>query len=149
LQRLAALRLLKPGGSYIEIGRTDVLTAHAVAAIRPDLAYHLVALDQVTAEEFGGLLDGLLEAVTTDPRLLPPVTTVPLAGVRGAIQAMLRGEHSGKLAALPPLPAQVRSEGSYLVTGAAGGLGPTGRARAPCLASCGGRPPFPLSAMGW
>jgi NAD(P)-dependent dehydrogenase (short-subunit alcohol dehydrogenase family)/acyl carrier protein len=37
---------------------------------------------------------------------------------------MMRAEHVGKLVALPEMPATIRSDGTYLVTGAGGGLGP-------------------------
>ena len=119
-QREAALQLLRPGGSYIEIGRT----AAALATIRADIVHHHVALDQVEAPVFAALLREVLEAVARDPGLLPPVITLPLAQVEAAFSAMMRAAHIGKLVVLPEQAAAIRAEGSYLVTGGGGGLGP-------------------------
>ncbi len=122
--RDAALDRLRPGGTYVEIGRLGIATPAAVAARRPDIAYHIVALDQVEAPVFAALLRDLLAAVEADPSLLPPVTALPLSAAPGALQSMLRAEHRGKLVAIPGLPHRIRGDRSYLVTGATGGLGP-------------------------
>ncbi|MDR3538267.1 MAG: beta-ketoacyl synthase N-terminal-like domain-containing protein [Acetobacteraceae bacterium] len=120
-QREAALHLLRPGGHYIEIGRVGVTAAPAG---RADIAWHLVALDQVEAPAFAALLRETLDAVATDPTLLPPITTLPLSRAPDAFAAMMRAAHIGKLVALPTHPATIRANGSYLVTGGLGGLGP-------------------------
>jgi acyl carrier protein len=52
------------------------------------------------------------------------VTPVRLAEARCAFEAMMRAEHVGKLVAMPPLPATIRADGTYVVTGGIGGLGP-------------------------
>ncbi|WP_439551417.1 beta-ketoacyl synthase N-terminal-like domain-containing protein [Falsiroseomonas sp.] len=122
--RDAALDRLRPGGCYVEIGRIGIATGETVAARRPDIAYHIVALDQVEAPVFAALLRELLAAVETDPSLLPPMTALPLSAAPGALQSMLRAEHRGKLVAIPDLPHRIRGDRSYLVTGATGGLGP-------------------------
>ncbi len=122
--RDAALGRLRPGGTYIEIGRLGIASPAEIAARRPDIAYHVVALDQVEAPVFAALLRELLAAVAADPSLLPPVTTLPLSAAPAALHAMLRAEHRGKLVAIPDLPRAIRRDRSYLVTGAGGGLGP-------------------------
>ena len=123
-QRLAALALLRPGGCYVEIGRAGVPTDAAVAVLRPDIAWHVVALDAVDAPFFAGLLREVLAAVAADRSLLPPVSTLPLGAAADGLAAMMRAAHVGKLVALPDVPAEVRADGSYLVTGGLGGLGP-------------------------
>jgi len=123
-QRDAGLSLVRPGGHFVEIGRAGILTAAEVAARRPDIAYHAVALDQADAPAFAADLAAVLAAVAADPSLLPPATTVPLAEARGAFESMMRAEHIGKLVALPRLPKRIRADGTYVVTGARGGLGP-------------------------
>lgn len=122
--RDAALDRLRPGGTYVEIGRLGIASPAKVAARRPDIAYHIVALDQVEAPVFAALLRELLAAVAADPSLLPPVTALPLTAAPEALQSMLRAEHRGKLVAIPALPHAIRADRSYLVTGATGGLGP-------------------------
>ena len=122
--RDAGLLMVRSGGHYIEIGRTGLLTPAEAAARRPDIAYHIVALDQVDAPMFGSLLREVLDAVAADPTLLPPVATVPLIEARGAFETIMRSEHVGKLVALPSLPARIRGDATYVVTGGLGGLGP-------------------------
>ncbi|MGE5271336.1 MAG: polyketide synthase dehydratase domain-containing protein, partial [Thiohalocapsa sp.] len=122
--RAAALRLLRPDGHYIEIGRVGILTPAEAKAVRPDIAYHVVALDQVEAPFFAALLREVLQAVAADPSLLPPLTTLPLAAARHAFEAMMRASHVGKLVAMPAWPAAIRGDGTYVVTGGLGGLGP-------------------------
>ncbi|WP_203073863.1 beta-ketoacyl synthase N-terminal-like domain-containing protein [Falsiroseomonas ponticola] len=121
--RDAALDRLRPGGTYIEIGRLGIASPAEIAARRPDIACHVVALDQVEAPVFAALLRELLAAVAADPSLLPPVTALPLSAAPAALQSMLRAEHRGKLVAIPDLPRAIRGDRSYLVTGAGGGLG--------------------------
>ena len=123
-QRQAALRLLRPGGCYVEIGRAGLPSAEAVAALRPDITWHVVALDQVAAPVFAALLRQVLDKVAADPTLLPPVRTLPLADTPDAFALMMRAAHVGKLVALPAHPIAIRHDGSYLVTGGLGGLGP-------------------------
>jgi NADPH:quinone reductase-like Zn-dependent oxidoreductase len=123
-QRDASLAVLRPGGRFIEIGRIGIATPQEIAARRPDVAYHVVALDQVEAPRFAELLRATVAAVAADRSLLPPVSTVGLASASRGFAAMMRAEHVGKLVVLPEMPATVRSDGTYLVTGAGGGLGP-------------------------
>ncbi|MGH7030601.1 MAG: KR domain-containing protein, partial [Stellaceae bacterium] len=122
--RDAGLGLLRPGGHFVEISRIGIAAAEEVAASRPDIAYHVVALDRVAAPFFAGLLREVLDAVAADPSLLPPVATVSLAKARAAFETMMRAEHIGKLVALPAVPATIRGGGTYVVTGGLGGLGP-------------------------
>ncbi len=122
--RDAGLRLVRPGGHFVEIGRIGIAPAEAVAAMRPDIAYHIVALDRVAAPVFAELLREVLGVVAADPSLLPPITTIPLVDARRAFETMMRAEHIGKLVALPYVPAAIRGDGSYVVTGGLGGLGP-------------------------
>ncbi len=123
-QRDASLTLLRPSGRFIEIGRIGIATPKEIAARRPDVAYHVVALDQVEAPRFAELLRATVAAVAADRALLPPVSTMSLGSASHSFAAMMRAEHVGKLVALPELPPTIRSDGTYLVTGAGGGLGP-------------------------
>ena len=122
--RLASLQLLRPGGCFIEIGRVDVMSAAEVARVRPDIRYEVVALDHVQAAAFRPLLAELVEAVAHDPALLPGIRTLPLERAAEAFELMRNREHLGKLVLRPRHPAVIRADGSYLVTGGRGGLGP-------------------------
>lgn len=124
LQRDASLGMLNPGGRFIEIGRAGIATPQEIAARRPDISYHVVALDRIGAEDFAGLLRAIVAAVAADRTLLPPVSTMALGDAPRGFAAMMRAEHIGKLVALPEHPAAIRSDGTYVVTGGLGGLGP-------------------------
>lgn len=121
VQRAAAVRLLRPGGCYVEIGRGAEAETRPD---RPDIEWHLVALDRVEASDFAAILRHALSAVAADPTLLPPVRTLPLEAAAEAFAAMMRASHVGKLVALPAHPAEIRADATYLVTGGLGGLGP-------------------------
>jgi NADPH:quinone reductase-like Zn-dependent oxidoreductase/3-oxoacyl-(acyl-carrier-protein) synthase/SAM-dependent methyltransferase len=123
-QRDASLALLRSGGRFIEIGRIGIATPQEIAARRPDVAYHVVALDQVEASRFAELLRATVAAVVAGRSLLPPVGTMGLGSASRGFAAMMRAEHVGKLVVLPEMPATIRSDGTYVVTGAGGGLGP-------------------------
>lgn len=124
LQRDASIEMLKPGGRFIEIGRIGIATPQEVAALRPDVSYHVVALDQVAVEAFAGLLKAIVTAVAADRTLLPPISTMALADASRGFAAMMRAEHFGKLVVLPEHRAAIRGDGTYVVTGGLGGLGP-------------------------
>jgi acyl transferase domain-containing protein/SAM-dependent methyltransferase len=122
--REASLRLLRPGGRFVELGRVDLLSADEIRQIRPDITYDLVELDRVDAATFGRLLRELAEAVAADPSLRPTVRTVPLADAEAVLATLRRAEHLGKLVLLPEWPRTIRNDASYLVTGGRGGIGP-------------------------
>ena len=66
----------------------------------------------------------MVGAVASDRTLLPPLDTMGLSGAARGFAAMMRAEHIGKLVALPGLAAEIRTDGTYVVTGGLGGLGP-------------------------
>ncbi|MBI1357397.1 MAG: SDR family NAD(P)-dependent oxidoreductase [Acidobacteria bacterium] len=128
-----SLRLLKPGGRFIELGRRGIWTAEQVAALRPDVSYHVVDLLEKAAAEpalVGGWLRETL-ALFEQGRLRPlPVQTFPLSEAVRAFRTMAQGQHVGKLALVADVAADRRShalpvhaEGAYLITGGRGGVG--------------------------
>jgi NADPH:quinone reductase-like Zn-dependent oxidoreductase len=47
----ASLTALAPGGRFVEIGKRGIWSAAAMAAARPDVAYHILAVDRLMAED--------------------------------------------------------------------------------------------------
>lgn len=123
-QRDASLQMLRPGGRFVEIGRVGIATPEEITTRRPDVAYSVVALDQIEIPRFATLLRAIVEAVAADRTLLPPLETMGLSRAQQGFASMMRSEHIGKLVALPELPATIRNDGTYVVTGGMGGLGP-------------------------
>jgi acyl transferase domain-containing protein/NADPH:quinone reductase-like Zn-dependent oxidoreductase/acyl carrier protein len=120
----ASLGLLAERGRFIEMGKTDIRTAPAVAAIRPGVGYQ--AFDLIDAgpdriRELLGEVTGLIQAGAL--RLLP-VTVTDLREARSVFRTMSQARHVGKLVLVPP-PAVLPEPagGTVLITGGTGGLG--------------------------
>ncbi|GHD52876.1 hypothetical protein GCM10017083_28820 [Thalassobaculum fulvum] len=119
----AGLSVLKPGGRFVEIGRTGVWPADRAAAERPDVSYWVVSLDAVSDREGGRLLHTAVDAVADGRMDLPPLTVLPMAEAGEAFRLMQRAGHLGKVVLTNPAPFRFRTDRSYLITGGLGGLG--------------------------
>lgn len=136
----AGIELLAFGGRFVEIGNRDVYehTRVDLFPFRRNLAFYYadLALMGVSDPERVGSLLRTVYDVVGDGRL--PVidrTDYPLSGAADAIRAISAAEHIGRLVlqvphagatevVVPPTEAPVfRRDGSYIVTGGAGGLG--------------------------
>lgn len=127
-----SLSVLRPGGRFLELGKTDLWDQPRVDAFRPGLTFHAIALDRMMAEE-AQTVQGLMREVMPqfeDGRLEPlPLRKYPLRRIVEAFRHMARAEHIGKVV----IEAEhvqganetfwLREDGSYLVTGGLGGLG--------------------------
>jgi acyl transferase domain-containing protein len=129
----ASLSLLRPGGRFLELGKTDLWDQARVDTVHPGVTFHAIALDHMMADEpetVGQLLRAVLPQFT-DKTLAPlPLRTFPMARVVDGLRHMARAEHIGKVviqAAPESKPAQqsltLREDGTYLITGGLGGLG--------------------------
>ena len=124
----AGLGLVKPGGRFVELGKTAILSAADAAARRPEIRYDVVdvfalcrddpaAIGQILAEVLGLAARGVLR--------LPPRRLFPATRAEEAFRLMQQAGHVGKIvlafadAALVP----VRAGATYLVSGGLGGLG--------------------------
>ncbi|AUA16058.1 Erythronolide synthase, modules 1 and 2 [Streptomyces malaysiensis subsp. malaysiensis] len=117
----ASLRLLGEGGRFIEMGKTDVRSADAVAAAHPGVLYRAFDLAEAGPERIGEML---AEIVALFERgVLEPLPT-RVWDVRRAPEAfrfMSQARHVGKL--VLSVPAALDPEGTVLITGAGGVLG--------------------------
>jgi NADPH:quinone reductase-like Zn-dependent oxidoreductase/acyl carrier protein len=138
--QLAGLKLLAPGGRFIEIGKRDIYgdTKLGLFPFRRNLAFYGVDLGLMSLSHPSQVRE-LLNTVyrlTADGLLpMPDSTHYPLADAATAIRVMGAAEHTGKLVldiarrgeSSAVLPAdQVRAfrpDGSYIITGGLGGLG--------------------------
>jgi acyl transferase domain-containing protein/NADPH:quinone reductase-like Zn-dependent oxidoreductase/short-subunit dehydrogenase len=123
-----SLQLLAPGGRFLEIGKTEIWSPKRVAAVRPDVAYFTIALDQMGINDpayVGTLLQELLPAFA-DGGLQPlPRHVFPLEEAPAAFRFMAQARHTGKivLSQNPETSRLFRPDGYYLVTGGLGALG--------------------------
>jgi mycoketide-CoA synthase len=107
----ASWRMLRPGGRFLEIGKTDVRTG-----LGPDyLLYDLVT--DAGPDAIGRMLAELVALFESGALTPPPVTAWPLARVREAMRVMSQARHTGKLVLdVPP------AAGTVLITGGSGTL---------------------------
>ncbi|MFT2014488.1 SDR family NAD(P)-dependent oxidoreductase [Streptomyces sp. 796.1] len=117
----ASLRLLAPGGRFIEMGKTDIRDADQVAAAHPHVhyrAFDLLDVDPDTTRAMLAALAPLFAAGTLRPL---PATTWPLSRARQALRHFSLARHTGKITlALPPT---LDPAGTVLITGGTGTLG--------------------------
>ncbi len=96
----ASLSVLRQGGRFLELGKTDLWDQPRVDAFRPGVKFFAIALDQMMAQE-PQAVDGLLREVLpqfADKTLQPlPLRTFPMPRVVDALRHMARAEHIGKV----------------------------------------------------
>jgi acyl transferase domain-containing protein len=128
----SSLSVLREGGRFLELGKTDLWDQQRVDQVRPGVAFHAIALDQMMADD-PALVRKLMQEVLPqfeDQRLAPlPLRTYPIRRVVDALRHMARAEHIGKVVIEAESIEAVdemfwlREDGTYLVTGGLGGLG--------------------------
>jgi acyl transferase domain-containing protein/surfactin synthase thioesterase subunit/NAD(P)-dependent dehydrogenase (short-subunit alcohol dehydrogenase family)/SAM-dependent methyltransferase/acyl carrier protein len=124
----ASLRALGLSGRFVEIGKRDIWSAERMAQVRPDVAYEIVALDEMMArspERVGTMLRQLSQHLEQGNLQPLPQSRYGFARVRQAFRQMQQARHIGKIvlerAALAGT--ELDREGVYLITGGLGGLG--------------------------
>ncbi|MGV9270905.1 type I polyketide synthase [Kitasatospora sp. NPDC003701] len=117
----ASLRLLRPGGRLIEMGKTDVRDAEQVARDHRGAGYRAFDLVEAGPERIGRMLTELV-ALFEQGALRPlPTTTWDVRHAREAFRHMAQARHTGKVVLTVPRPWD--PEGTVLITGGTGELG--------------------------
>jgi acyl transferase domain-containing protein/acyl carrier protein len=133
----ATVRATAQNGRFAEIAKRDIWSPEQMAAVRPDIAYEIVALDTVTVQEperIRALLTEVSEGLAKREWAPLPAEIYPLTEARAAFRRMQQARHIGKIVLQIPNPLQPRTDRSYLVTG---GLGAVGLHTASYLAQLG------------
>nr|WP_241268971.1 type I polyketide synthase [Streptomyces chrestomyceticus] len=127
----ASLRLLPRGGAFVEMGRTDVRDAQAVAADRPGVTYRSFDLGEAGPEGLGTMLGRIVELLSAGELQRLPMRAWEVRRARDAFRFMQQARHTGKSvltipahlsAAQQPEAARPGSR-SALITGGTGTLG--------------------------
>ena len=124
----ASLSCLAQGGRFVELAARDILSEEEMAAVRPDVTYHIVKLDAMKDDEPerpGALLKDIMARLAAG-ELTPLIhTRWPLAEARQAVEFMRDGRHIGKIIFTnsPLTRGRLREDRTYLVTGGLGGIG--------------------------
>lgn len=116
--------LLRPGGRFIELGKTDLRDPASMARQWPgvryvpvDLTPHIAAGSSWIGQRLEHLFQQIVEASL--PAL--PITTFDSSAVQHAFRFMARAEHIGRVVVTREAPD--RFSGAHLVTGGLRGIG--------------------------
>ena len=132
------LRLLRPYGRFVEIGRRDI-QRDAPLGLLPferSLTFHSLQLDRLAEErpdELGALLREILDGLARGELEPLPHTVFDLADAEVAFRHMGQARHIGRIVLAPEHPtyrvaerpgaSPFRADGTYLLVGGLGGLG--------------------------
>ncbi|MEU6671192.1 type I polyketide synthase [Streptomyces sp. NPDC046727] len=109
----ASLRLLRTGGRFVELGKTDLRTDTA------GITYRAVDLADAGPDRIQEMLTELLDRLAAGDLAHLPVRSVPMGRAREAFRFMAQARHTGKLV----LTTAPYGDGTVLVTGGTGTLG--------------------------
>ncbi|WNI26191.1 SDR family NAD(P)-dependent oxidoreductase [Streptomyces sp. ITFR-16] len=117
----ASLRLLPPGGRFVEMGIADLRDPEEVAAVRPGVAYRPFELLDMEPDRVGDVLARVL-ALFEEGALSPlPVTTWDVSRAPEAFRHFGQARQVGKV--VLTLAPRTAPEGTVLITGGTGTLG--------------------------
>ncbi|WP_167107646.1 type I polyketide synthase [Mycobacterium sp. DL592] len=122
----ATVRATAQGGRFAEIAKRDIWSPEQMGAIRPDIAYEIVALDVTMMSEperIAQLMAEVSQGLATGEWAPVPAEVYPLPEARAAFRRMQQARHIGKIVVQMPKPLQPRGDRSYLITGGLGALG--------------------------
>ena len=124
----ASLSCLAPQGRFVELARRDILSEEEMAEARPDVAYHILELDVLKADDPawpGRSLRGVMKQLAAG-EITPLIhSRWSLAEAAGAMRFMRAARHLGKIVLTnsPLTRGHLRKDRTYLVTGGLGGIG--------------------------
>ncbi|WP_142281302.1 type I polyketide synthase, partial [Mycobacterium palustre] len=120
----ASLRLVAPGGVFLEMGKTDIRDAEAVAREHPGVRYRAFDLFEAGPDRIQQILTELA-GLFGDEALRPlPVTTFDVRRAPAALRHLSQARHVGKVVmTLPTAPGGALGAGTVLITGGTGMAG--------------------------
>lgn len=121
-----SVSVLAQGGRFIEIGKLSIWDETKFREVRADASYHLFDLGTMPLQDIAPLLTEMMDMFHQEKLKPLPIQEFAIHEVVNAFRYMQQAKHIGKVAlcfrrAESPL---TRPEGSYMVTGGFGGLGP-------------------------
>ncbi|WP_446696882.1 type I polyketide synthase [Streptomyces zagrosensis] len=118
----ASLRLLGPGGRFIDMGRTDIRAPEQVSAVHPGVTYQ--AFDLVSGagpERIQEMLADLSVLFENGTLRALPTTIWDIRRAPEAFRFFSQARHIGKI--VLTIPAALDPDGTVLITGGTGTLG--------------------------
>jgi polyketide synthase 12/candicidin polyketide synthase FscB len=117
----ASLDLLREGGRFIEMGKTDIRDAEEIARSHPGVLYRAFDLFEAGPERLEGMLGELLELFRSGALEPLPVRAWDIHCAPQAFRFMSQARHTGKI--VLNLPCVIDAQGTVLITGGTGTLG--------------------------
>ena len=126
-----SLALMRANGRFLELGQRDLLSAADVARLGRNLQYVVLDGTAITRSDpaLVRAIFARIMAATDEGSIRPlPLRAFPLAEAPGAFRYMAQAKHIGKIVVVQPeaaraVPAAVRADATYLITGGLGALG--------------------------
>jgi len=121
-----SLRALRDKGTFIEIGKINIFDHEKMNKTRPDIHYHIYALDErmaLSQEKTAGQLNEILR-LHEDGLCKPlPNTVFDIKQTVDAFHYLKSGHHIGKVLIKHSQPFAYEATKNYLISGGLGGLG--------------------------
>ncbi|MEU4526561.1 type I polyketide synthase [Amycolatopsis sp. NPDC024027] len=117
----ASLRLLRPGGRFLEMGKTDVREATEVARRHPGTTYRAFDMIEAGPDRIREMLDALSVLFESGDLRPLPLAAWDVRQAAAAFQHMQQARHVGKVVMTVPRPPD--PTGTVLITGGTGVLG--------------------------
>ncbi|MFH8702051.1 type I polyketide synthase, partial [Streptomyces chartreusis] len=117
----ASLRLVRPGGRFIEMGKADVRDPEQVAATHRGVTYRAFDTFDAGPDRIAGMWTALLELFEQGALRPVTMTSYDLCRAPEALRLLGQAKHVGKVVLRVPSPWS--GEGAVLITGGTGGLG--------------------------
>ncbi|HLV33458.1 MAG TPA: type I polyketide synthase [Spirillospora sp.] len=123
----ASLSVLRPGGHFLEIGKTGIWDDEQVQAANPGVHYSVIFLGDVIADQ-PDLIQSMFQEIVRgleDGSLQPlPLKVFSLQEATDAFRYMAQARHIGKIVLSQDYKrGQIVDEATYLITGGTGGIG--------------------------
>ena len=122
----ATVRATAQNGRFAEIAKRDIWTPEQMAAVRPDIAYEIVALDGTALQNpdhVKQLLTEVSDGMSSREWTPLPAEIYPITEARAAFRRMQQARHIGKIVCQIPNTLQPQGDRSYLITGGLGAIG--------------------------
>ncbi|MGW7820224.1 type I polyketide synthase [Streptomyces puniciscabiei] len=116
----ASLRLLRPGGRFVEMGKTDVRDGDEVSGRHPGVGYRAFDLNEVGPDRVREMLTEIMSLFRAGSLELPRLTAWDVRQAVPAFRFMSQARHVGKI--VLTVPRSPDPEGTVLVTGGTGTL---------------------------
>ncbi|MCP3016381.1 SDR family NAD(P)-dependent oxidoreductase [Nocardiopsis dassonvillei] len=117
----ASLRLMAPGGSFVELGHNELRDPGRIASEHGGVRYRTVDLSTLPAERVQRAFNAILPLLEKGELPGVPVTRYPVERAVEAFRLMQHGRNVGKI--VLDMATRFRPGGTVLVTGGTGTLG--------------------------